>query len=97
MVLIGKERAAHVLLVKEVGCRMAVVDREHVTALQAAADFSDPVARFQPRFGVLALRQSDALRRKILGDGASRKWRQHVDKVPVAEANEKLFQRALIQ
>src|SRR5260370_366441 len=51
-VLISQERAAHVVLVEQVGVRMAVVDRDHVTASETPADFADPVARFQPRFGV---------------------------------------------
>ncbi len=75
---------------------MPVVDREHVTSFEAAADFSDPIARFQPRLGLLAFAQSDALHRKILGYGASRERRQNVHKVPVAEADENLFQRASI-
>src|SRR2546430_14125524 len=94
MILIGEKRAAHMVIVKEISRRMAVVDREHVTALKAAANFTDPVAHFQPGFGMLALRQSDALHCKILGDGTSRKRRQHVDKVPAAQADENLFQRA---
>jgi len=72
MVLIGEQRAAHVVIVKEVGRGMAVIDREHVAAFKAAADFTDPVARFQSSFRVLAFAECNTLRRKILGDGASR-------------------------
>src|SRR5713226_1523731 len=35
MILIGKQRAAHVVLVKKFGRGMAVIDREHVTAFEA--------------------------------------------------------------
>ena len=94
MVLISQKRPAHVVLVKEFGRRMAVIDGEQVTSLEPAANFADPVARFQPCFGVLALAQNNTLRRKILGDGTSRKRRQNIHKVPVAEAGENLFQRA---
>src|SRR5207249_11070019 len=65
MVLISKKSPAHVVIVEQIGGRMAVIDGEHIAALEAAADFTDPVARFQSRFGVLALAQSDALHRKI--------------------------------
>src|SRR5260370_30869282 len=53
MVLVRKKRAAHVVIVKEVARGMAVVDREHVSACQPAPNFRDPIARFEPRFGVL--------------------------------------------
>ncbi len=92
MILIGKKRAAHVVLVKEIGRRMAVVDRKHVSAFQPAANFADPVARFQSRLGVLPFAQRNILRCKIFGDGARRKRRQDLCKVPVAEVDENLFQ-----
>src|SRR6266478_1535875 len=51
MILISKQRTAHVAIVKQVSRGMAVVNREHVTAFEAPSNFTDPVARFQPRFG----------------------------------------------
>src|SRR5712692_4843239 len=96
MILMSKQRPTHMVLVKEVARGMAVVNREHVTALEAPADFADPVACFQPRFGMLALAQHNALCRKILGDGASRERRYHVYKAAVAETNENLFHRAAV-
>src|SRR6266478_1174762 len=54
---------------------MAVIDGEHVAAFEAAADFRDPVAGFESRFGVLPLLQDNALRREIFGNGASRERR----------------------
>src|ERR1700682_3529944 len=97
MVLRGEERAAHVVLVKEFGRAMPVVDREHVAAFKAAADFTDPVSRFQPRFGVLAFAECNALRRKILGDGTSRERRHHVHETSITEVDKNLLQRAAIQ
>src|ERR1700674_3898260 len=96
MVLIGEKRPAHVALVKEFGRRMAVIDAEHVTSSEAPSDSTDPVARFQPRFRVLALAQSDALRCKVLRDGASRKRPHHVYELPIAEVDENLFQHTSI-
>ena len=55
MVLISQKRPAHVALVKEFGRRMAVIDGEHVTSFEASGDFSDPVACFQPCFGVASV------------------------------------------
>ena len=84
------------MLVKQVGRGMAVVDREHVAALQSPADFADPVARFQPCFGVLAFAHSDPLGCKIFRDRASRHRRQNVHKASVAEVDKNLLHRAAV-
>ena len=75
MVLIGKQRAAHVVVVEEPSGVMAVIDGEHIATFEAAADFRDPVAGFESRFGVLPLLQDNALRGEIFGNGASRERR----------------------
>src|SRR5260370_42447607 len=97
MVLVGKKRPAHVALVKEFNRRMAVIDGEHVASFKAAADLTDPVARFQPRFGVLPFAKSNALRRKIFGYGASRERGQHIYETSAVEHDENFVQRAAIQ
>ena len=96
VILVSQKCAAHMMLVKQVSRGMAVVDREHVAALQSASDFTDPVARFQPYLGVLALAQCDALRCKIFRDGASRHRRQNVHKASVAEIDKNLLHRAAV-
>src|SRR5438552_8698392 len=96
MILIRQQRAAHVVLVKEVARGLAVVYPEHVAASETPANLTDPVARFQPRFSVLAIVQSNVLSCKIFGDSASRDRRQRVHELPIAEANEGFFQRSAL-
>src|ERR1700730_8465584 len=70
MVSIRQERATHVLVVEKLRGAVAVVNREDVPSLETTADFGDPVAGLEPRFGMLSFAESDALHREILGDGA---------------------------
>src|SRR5882757_3179427 len=68
MLSVSKQRPAHVMIVEKIRRRMPIINRQHVTALQPPPDFRDPVASFQPCFGVLSVAQSNILRRKILSD-----------------------------
>src|SRR5207302_10826419 len=83
MLLIGQQRPAHVPFVEEFPCAMPVIYGQHESALDAPADFRNPVARFESRFRVLAFVKRDALRRKIVVDGARGNWAEHIDKSPV--------------
>src|SRR2546430_14258360 len=74
MLLIGQQRPAHVPFVEEFPCAMPVIYGQHESALDAPADFRNPVARFESRFRVLAFVKRDALRRKIVVDGARGNW-----------------------
>src|ERR1700730_5201264 len=87
MVPICQERAAHMMVIEKLGGAVAVVNREDVAALETTADFGDPVPGLQPGFGVLAFRGSDALHRKILGDGAGGKRSNSVHKAAVSESH----------
>src|SRR5882724_3358265 len=97
MILIREERAAHVMVVEKFRGAMTVVDREDVSALEAAPDFRDPVARFESGFRLLAFVKNDSLRREIFSDGATGKFRDVIHKSPVPESNENLFRRAALQ
>src|ERR1700694_1402226 len=96
MVLIGQERAVHMMIIKKFGRVMTVVDSEDITVFHAAADLGDPVAGLQAGFSVLAFVESNALRRKIFGDGAGGERRREIHKVIIAEADKDFFQRAAI-
>src|SRR5882724_9362907 len=78
MILIREECAAHVMVVEEFHGAMTVVDRENVSALEAAPDFGDPIARLESGFRLLVFVKSDALRREIFSDGASGKSRDAI-------------------
>jgi len=97
MILIREQRAAHVMAVQEFRSAMTVVNRENVSALEAAPDFRDPVARFQSGFSLLAFTKNDSLRREIFRDGASGKFRDVIHKSPVLEPNENFFWGAALQ
>jgi len=71
MILVRQERAAHVMVVEEFSGAMTVVDRENISALEAAPDLRDPVARLQSGLRLVAFVKNDALRREIFSDGTS--------------------------
>src|SRR6266403_60989 len=94
MILVREERTAHVMVVEEFRGAMTVVDRENVSALEAAPDFRDPVAGLESRFGLLAIAKSNFLRRKVFSDGASGQFRDVIRKSPVRKPNENFLGRA---
>src|SRR5580693_9052376 len=96
MVSVSEEGAPHVVLVKEFGRTMTVINGKHIASIEPPADFTDPVASFEPGFGVLSLLQSDALCCEILGDRASRKRCCNIYKVSIVEADEYFSQPAVL-
>ena len=96
MIMVREERAAHVMVVKEFRGTMTIVNRENVSALEAAADFRDPVACLQSGFRLVAFAKNDALRRKIFRDSASGEFRDVIHKSPVRKPDENFFWRAAL-
>ena len=94
MLPVSQQRAAHVALVEELRRAMAVINGQHKSPRDAPPDFRDPIARFEPRFRVLAFVQCDALRRKIFVDRARGNRRDHIYKFFVVATHTNFLQHA---
>src|SRR5215472_943916 len=88
MLLIRQERPAHVPFVEELCRTMTVIDGQHESALDAPADFRNPVARFESRFRLLAFAKRDVLHRKIVVEDARGNRGEHIDKSPVVAGHQ---------
>ena len=67
VIFVGQQGAAHVAIVVEFLCFVAVVNRERKTAAQARAHFRDPGAGFQVYFRELSFEEGDSLLGEIVG------------------------------
>ena len=75
MIGVGEHGTRHVVRVEQARRFVAVVNGKHKSAIQPPADLGDPIASFQSGFRLLAVREMNTLRCKILGNGAGRERR----------------------